>query len=76
MVAQKRIVTASVVGSDWVISSGLADGDQVIVDNLQKIGPGMPVKAKPANAEGAEAPAAPTAPAENPSGSPAPATAS
>jgi membrane fusion protein (multidrug efflux system) len=47
-VAQKRVVTASAVGSDWVISSGLADGDQVIVDNLQKIGPGMPVKAKPA----------------------------
>jgi multidrug efflux pump subunit AcrB len=49
---------------------------QVIVDNLQKIGPGMPVKAKPATAEGPEAPAAPAAPAENPSGSPAPATAS
>jgi membrane fusion protein (multidrug efflux system) len=59
MVAQKRIVTTSAVGSDWVISSGLADGDQVIVDNLQKIGPGMPVKAKPANAE---APAAPGKP--------------
>jgi membrane fusion protein (multidrug efflux system) len=76
MVAQKRVVTASVVDNDWVISSGLADGDQVIVDNLQKIGPGMPVKAKPATAEGADAPAAPAAPAENPSGNPAPATAS
>ena len=52
MVAQKRIVTASAVDNDWVISSGLADGDQVIVDNLQKIGPGMPVKAKPAKAGG------------------------
>jgi membrane fusion protein (multidrug efflux system) len=59
MIAQKRIVTTSAVESDWVISSGLADGDQVIVDNLQKIGPGMPVKAKPAKAEGAEAPAVP-----------------
>ncbi len=58
-IAQKRVVTASAVGSDWVISSGLADGDQVIVDNLQKIGPGMPVKARAAQAGGAEAPAAP-----------------
>jgi len=74
MVAQKRIVTTSAVGSDWVISSGLADGDQVIVDNLQKIGPGMPVKAKPAKANGAAAPAAP-APAPAAEGA-APATAS
>jgi membrane fusion protein (multidrug efflux system) len=59
MIAQKRIVTASAVGNDWVVSSGLADGDQVIVDNLQKIGPGMPVKAKPVEAAGAEAQAAP-----------------
>jgi membrane fusion protein (multidrug efflux system) len=66
MVAQKRVMTASAVDSDWVISSGLADGDQVIVDNLQKIGPGMPVKAKPAGAGGAEAPAAPAA--EKPAG--------
>ena len=72
MVAQKRIVTASAVGSDWVISSGLADGDQVIVDNLQKIGPGMPVKAKPVKADGAAAPAAPAPAAEGA----APATAS
>ena len=72
MVAQKRIVTTSVVGNDWVISSGLADGDQVIVDNLQKIGPGMPVKAKPAKADGAAAPAVPAAVAEGA----APATAS
>jgi membrane fusion protein (multidrug efflux system) len=58
MIAQKRVETVSVVGNDWIISSGLADGDQVIVDNLQKIGPGMPVKAKVKGA-GDEAPAAP-----------------
>lgn len=68
MIAQKRVETASVVGSDWVISGGLADGDQVIVDNLQKIGPGMPAKAKPVNAAapapGPEKPAEGAAPAE------------
>ncbi|HEY6124434.1 MAG TPA: efflux RND transporter periplasmic adaptor subunit [Steroidobacteraceae bacterium] len=63
MVAQKRVQTASVVDNDWVISDGLADGDQVIVNNLQKIGPGMPVKAKPAGAAEPEKPAAAPAPA-------------
>jgi len=56
-IVQKRVDTVSVVDNNWIISSGLADGDQVIVDNLQKIGPGMPVKAKPAAPAGAEAPA-------------------
>jgi membrane fusion protein (multidrug efflux system) len=60
-IVQKRVETVSVVDNDWIISSGLADGDQVIVDNLQKIGPGMPVKAK-VKAPGADAPAAPAAP--------------
>ena len=72
MIAQKRVETVSVVNNDWIIASGLADGDQVIVDNLQKIGPGMPAKAKPVSPPGTEAPAVPARPAE---GS-APATAS
>ncbi|MEO8019196.1 MAG: efflux RND transporter periplasmic adaptor subunit [Pseudomonadota bacterium] len=47
MVAQKRVEIVSVVNNESIISSGLADGDQVIVNNLQKIQPGMPVKATP-----------------------------
>ncbi len=46
-VAQKRVQTVSVVDNDWVISSGLANGDQVIVSGLQMIQmlpPGAPVK--------------------------------
>ena len=31
------------VGNRWLITDGLQPGDQVIVDNLQKIRPGMPV---------------------------------
>jgi membrane fusion protein (multidrug efflux system) len=54
---QKRVDTISVVGNDWIISSGLADGDKVIVDHLQMVQPGMPVAAQPANA-------APSAPGE------------
>lgn len=62
-VAAKRVEVVSSVGSNWVISSGLADGDQVIVSGLQLVGPGMKVKAvaEGANPEGAPASAAPEA---------------
>jgi membrane fusion protein (multidrug efflux system) len=63
MAAQKRIETMAVVGSDWIVSSGLADGDQVIVDHLQMVQPGMPVSPQPA---GAGAPAPEGAPATGP----------
>jgi membrane fusion protein (multidrug efflux system) len=45
------------VGSNWLVTTGLKPGDQVIIDNLQKIRPGAPVKATPA----APAPTATTA---------------
>lgn len=38
------------VGSDWTILSGLAAGDRVIVDNLLKIRPGVPVAEAPPSA--------------------------
>jgi membrane fusion protein (multidrug efflux system) len=59
MVAQKRVQTVSVVDNDWIVSSGLTDGDQVIVSGLQMLQmlpPGTPVKAVPAPKPG-EAPA-------------------
>jgi membrane fusion protein, multidrug efflux system len=43
MAAQKRVETVAVVGSDWIVASGLADGDKVIIDHLQMVQPGMPV---------------------------------
>ncbi|HEV7609360.1 MAG TPA: efflux RND transporter periplasmic adaptor subunit [Steroidobacteraceae bacterium] len=67
-VAQKRIETVSVVNNDSIISSGLADGDQVIVNNLQKIQPGMPVKATPAPAPATEAATTPAADPAKPAG--------
>jgi len=73
-VAAKRVDVVSSVGTNWVISSGLADGDQVIVSGLQMARPGMKVQAvpegeKPAG-EGAAAPAAAaSAPADGKSGS-------
>jgi membrane fusion protein (multidrug efflux system) len=38
------------VGNQWLVGSGLKPGDQVIVDNLQRVRPGAPVKAVPAAA--------------------------
>ena len=54
--AAKPVQTGPWQGSDWVIRSGLAAGDQVITNNLIKLRPGAPVQA---TAAGAAAPAAP-----------------
>jgi membrane fusion protein (multidrug efflux system) len=48
--------TQRVVGDKWLVSEGLKAGDKLIVDGLQKIAPGMPVKAAPADKETNTAP--------------------
>ncbi len=35
------------VGTEWVITAGLKEGEQVIVQGIQKVRPGMPVQPKP-----------------------------
>ena len=40
----RQVKLGSMVGKSWIIESGLKPGDQVIVDNIQKLQPGMPVK--------------------------------
>ena len=55
------VQTGDWIGSDWAIVSGLKTGDRVIVDNLLKVRPGIPVT---------EAPPAP-APAAVPTTAPA-----
>lgn len=57
-VAVKPVKVAGSIERDWIVTEGLADGDRVIVDGLQKIGPGAPVKAVPWQAA-APAPAQP-----------------
>ncbi len=60
----RNVTTARAVGDQWLVTSGLAAGDRVIVEGLQKIGPGMPVQASEASepaAPGAPPPAAPPA---------------
>ncbi len=42
------LVTDRAAGDQWVVSSGLNAGDQVIVQNLQRVRPGVSVKTIPA----------------------------
>jgi membrane fusion protein (multidrug efflux system) len=46
-VAQKRIKADTLRGSDWIVTDGLADGDQIIVSGLMKVKPGADAKATP-----------------------------
>lgn len=43
-VAPREVVTNGVDGQNWIISEGLKEGDQVIVEGLQKVQPGATVK--------------------------------
>jgi membrane fusion protein (multidrug efflux system) len=63
-VAPRPVQLGEWFGKDWIVLGGLNPGDQVIVDNLLKLRPGMPI-----------APHAPQAPAAPPSSSAAPAAA-
>jgi len=35
------------IGDQWLVSSGLAPGDKVIMEGMQKVKPGAPVKVVP-----------------------------
>jgi len=60
-VAVRPIQVSQTVGDKWLVEDGLAAGDKVIVEGLQKIGPGMPVNATEKGAEPAPTAAAPAA---------------
>jgi RND family efflux transporter MFP subunit len=51
-VSIKTIHVGDQVGAWWVVSDGLNPGERVIVDGIQKVGPGMHVKPKPAPVPG------------------------
>jgi membrane fusion protein (multidrug efflux system) len=73
-VVPRPVETGNSAGNSWVINKGLKEGDQVIVEGLQKVQPGATVKAvpwqkaapqaAPANGAAASAPAAPAASAK------------
>jgi membrane fusion protein (multidrug efflux system) len=66
-VEARSVELAESLGDSWVVSQGLAAGDRVIVEGLQKIRPGMAVQAQPAGA----APASAVVPAAAKSAAPA-----
>jgi len=43
-VEQRRLQTARTLGDDWLIDDGIKAGDRVIVDNLQRVRPGVQVQ--------------------------------
>jgi len=50
-VVERRSITVDrVVGGDWLVSDGLAEGDRVIVEGLQKVRPGGKVRVTEASA--------------------------
>jgi membrane fusion protein (multidrug efflux system) len=64
--AEQRVLqTPRTVGNQWLVSAGLKAGDQVIINNLQKIRPGAPVKAVPSAPAAAAAQGAATASSAN-----------
>jgi len=56
---QRPVVVSQAIGNKWLVESGLAAGDKVIVEGLQKIRPGVPVQPTEAGTQ----PAAGQAPA-------------
>jgi len=58
-VERRTLVAARAVDNSWLVSEGLAAGDQVIVDGLQKVRPGAEVVPVPAADPGKPAPATP-----------------
>ena len=63
-VVRKNVVTQQALGADWLVTEGLAAGDQVIVEGLQKVKEGAPAKGvtaeQAAAAKAAQAKPAPT----------------
>lgn len=43
-VEQRTLVTSNTLGDKWLVKSGLAEGDLLIVEGLQKVKPGAPAK--------------------------------
>jgi membrane fusion protein, multidrug efflux system len=67
-VAPRPIRTAGMSGANWIVNDGLAAGDNIIVNGLQKARPGGVVKPNVLSAEDALKPAGLSAPPVNPPG--------
>jgi membrane fusion protein, multidrug efflux system len=58
-VEARPVQVAQSIGDAWVVTEGLQNGEQIVIEGLQKIRPGMPVQAQPVAA--AAVPVAPAA---------------
>jgi membrane fusion protein, multidrug efflux system len=47
MVQQKQLTLDRAIGNEWLVSSGLEQGDRVIIEGISKVKPGISVKAVP-----------------------------
>lgn len=61
-VAVQPIKTDMAQGDSWIVTEGLKGGEKVIVDGLQKVKPGAPATAVPADGAGSGPAAMPAAP--------------
>lgn len=48
-VEQRRVTTHGMTRTDWIVTGALAEGEQVILEGLQKVHPGIMAKAVPAS---------------------------
>jgi membrane fusion protein (multidrug efflux system) len=62
-VEQRMLSLDRAIGDQWLVASGLAPGDRVIVEGMQKVRPGAAVKEVPFDA--ARKPGTPPAPTSN-----------
>jgi membrane fusion protein, multidrug efflux system len=51
-VVQKHIQADAMMGTNWLVTGGLNDGDQIIATSIDKVRPGMQVKVLPDKAAG------------------------
>jgi len=54
--AMRMLTLDRAIGDKWLVHSGLATGDRVIVEGTQRLRPGVPVKAAPFHPEGTSEP--------------------
>jgi len=59
--AARVIKIGQAIGNKWIVTDGLQAGEQVIVEGLQKVQPGMPAKPVPFNSDGGTNSAPPAA---------------
>jgi membrane fusion protein (multidrug efflux system) len=59
-VVQKRVVADTLQGASWIVTSGIAEGDRLVIVGFEKARPGAVVRTTPANAPGSAAGSGPS----------------